>query len=310
MRDNVHANLAAIHNMETACDRFAHVVKDSLPTIQRELERVNQALDDRRVELQREISSLQDEISSADEEDDTSWASSRIEESEEDLASVRRRIQRLSVAGAAVTGQTRKIEGLASDHAIRTKEFLRGTADDLKAYFAKTIEGTSGNRSAPLASISAATMTPAKIPEADAEKCFDPTCFVLPAGFVWVPLNQIDRSLDRGGFENADRFTKDATREEMIRGFNALKNEILPAMANHNSAADSYFFSRIDQNAGSSHESGVQRPFDAFFGSDHIYLERRSDTEMLNVTNGRHRILVASQLGWTAVPAKVSTYSK
>ena len=45
-------------------------------------------------------------------------------------------------------------------------------------------------------------------PQMNIGKAFDPTGLVLPAGFVWVRLDQIDRSLDGGGFENADRFTK------------------------------------------------------------------------------------------------------
>lgn len=143
MGNTVHANLAAIQNMEAACERFAHTVKDTLPSIERELRQVSQALDERCDELRREISNLHDEISSADEDDDNSWARSRLEESEEKLASVQRRSQRLAVAGAAVTGQSRKIDHLATDHAVRTREFLRGTADDLKAYFAQTLEGVS-----------------------------------------------------------------------------------------------------------------------------------------------------------------------
>jgi hypothetical protein len=306
MSDGVHASVGAIQNMEAACDRFARTVVDRLPSVERELRQVSEALDARRDELRREVSSLHDEISSADEEDDTSSARSRLEDAEEELASVQRRSHRLAAAGAAVTGQARRINHLATDHAVRTREFLRGTADDLKAYFAKTIDNTSSSAGAPLPK-SPAMVTPKNTAEAETGKAFDPTGFVLPTGFVWVRLNQIDRSLDRGGFENADRFTKDVTREEMVRGFNALQSEILPAVAKHTTAADSFLFARLDQEAGRPHESGVQRPFDAFFGSDHIYLERRNDTELLNVTNGRHRILIASQLGWTAVPAKVSS---
>ncbi len=143
MGENVHASLAAIQNMEAACERFARVVTDRLPSIERELRQVSEALGERRDQLRREISSLHDEISSADEEDDTSWAKSRLDEAEEELASVDRRTRRLAAAGATVTGQVRRINHLATDQAVRTREFLRGTADDLKAYFAKTQEAAS-----------------------------------------------------------------------------------------------------------------------------------------------------------------------
>jgi hypothetical protein len=143
MSDGVHAGLGAIQNMEAACDRFARMVVERLPSVERELRRVSEALDDRCDELRREVSSLHDEILSADEEDDTSFARSRLEDAEEELASVQRRSHRLAGAGAAITGQVRKINHLATDHAARTRGFLRGTADDLKAYLAKTQEGLS-----------------------------------------------------------------------------------------------------------------------------------------------------------------------
>ena len=153
--------------MEAACDRFARTVVDRLPAVERELRQVSDALDDRRDELRREVSSLHDEISSADEEDDTSSARSRLEDAEEELASVQRRSRQLAAAGAVLTAQARKVTHLATDHAVRTREFLRGTVDDLKAYFAKSHEGTSVGTgamaaSATVASIAASAPQPAK----------------------------------------------------------------------------------------------------------------------------------------------------
>jgi hypothetical protein len=149
MNDGIHASIGAVQNMEAACDRFARVVADRLPSIERELRQVSETLDERRDGLRREICSLQEEIASADEDDDTSWARSRLEEAEDELGSVQRRSRRLAAAGAAVTGRVRKINHLATDHAVRTREFLRGTADDLRAYFAKTQESGSDAAFAP-----------------------------------------------------------------------------------------------------------------------------------------------------------------
>lgn len=137
MSSEIHANLGAIQNMETASERFSHFVTERLPDIERELSRVSELLDERRNDLRREIASLQAEISSAEEDEDTTWASSRIDEVEAEIAEVERRIQRLATVGASVTGQVSKINQLATDHAVKTREFLRGTAGDLNVYFGK-----------------------------------------------------------------------------------------------------------------------------------------------------------------------------
>lgn len=121
--------------MEVACGRLARAVADRLPFVERELRQASEALDERCAELRREISNLHDEISSADENEDTSWASSRIEEAEDELASAQRRKRRLAETSAAYIMQARKLDHLATDHAVRAREFLRGTVDDLKAYF-------------------------------------------------------------------------------------------------------------------------------------------------------------------------------
>jgi len=142
--DGIQTSVEAIQNMEAACARFARVVVERLPEVERELRQVAGALEDRRSDLRREISSLHDQISSADEDDDVSWERQRLEEAEEELASTQQRIRRLSEASANHTAQARRVEHLATDHAVRTREFLNGAADDLKAYLAKSIDGMSG----------------------------------------------------------------------------------------------------------------------------------------------------------------------
>jgi hypothetical protein len=142
--DGIQASVEAIQNMEAACARFARVVVERLPEVERELRQVTEALEDRRTSLLREISTLHEQIFSAEEDDDVSWERQRLEEAEDELASTQQRIRRLSEASANHAAQVRKVEKLATDHTIRSREFLNGAADDLKAYLAKSIEGGSG----------------------------------------------------------------------------------------------------------------------------------------------------------------------
>jgi len=64
-----------------------------------------------------------------------------------------------------------------------------------------------------------------------------------------------------------------------------------------------YFFS-LDQQAGVSYANGLLRVYEAFFGSEPIHLSRVKGAPQWTVGNGRHRILVAKELGWKAIPAQ------
>ena len=154
--NGIQASVEAIQNMETACARFARVVVERLPEVERELRQVTDALDDRCNNLRWEISRLHDQIASADEDDDVSWEIQRLEEAEEELASAQRRIRRLSEASANHAAHARGIENLATDHAVRMREFLTGAADDLNAYLAKSIDGMSGGVATAIVSLAAA----------------------------------------------------------------------------------------------------------------------------------------------------------
>ena len=139
--DGIHSSIKAIQDLEAACARFARTLVERLPDVERELRQVNDTLEDRRSQLRGEIAGLQERLSSGDEDDEDggqAWERQRLEEAEEELASVQRRIRRLSEAGETYAGQARKVEHLAHSHSIQAREFLDGAADDLRAYLTKS----------------------------------------------------------------------------------------------------------------------------------------------------------------------------
>jgi hypothetical protein len=143
MVEGVHASVGAIQRMEEACVRFARVMIDRLPEIAFELRRVSEALEERYVELRKEIALLEEETSSADEDEDVSWARSRLAEAEDKLASVQRRRRKFAEASTAYMAHAGKAEHLSTAHTIKATEFLREAADDLRAYFSHNIDGGS-----------------------------------------------------------------------------------------------------------------------------------------------------------------------
>ena len=90
----------------------------------------------------------------------------------------------------------------------------------------------------------------------------------------------------------------------MQRGLFILRSTVLPALDKEGTNANSDFFREIDQRAGQSHEQGALRVYEAFFGTDHIHLGRSPDSKHYDIDNGRHRIKVAQELGWTHIPVK------
>ena len=55
-------------------------------------------------------------------------------------------------------------------------------------------------------------------------------------------------------------------------------------------------------------QSGLLRVYEAFFGDDVIHLGRGRRDKLFGVDSGRHRIKVAMDAGWTAVPVKMSDF--
>jgi len=129
----------------------------------------------------------------------------------------------------------------------------------------------------------------------------DLTKYAMPAGYHWIPLEEIrqEEVLSKNEFRKVDRAT-------MVRGMAALP-VVLEQMQGRlalGRAEISSYFRRLDRQAGRSYEEGLQRVYDAFFGNDdHIRLSRFRGDPFWAITNGRHRIQIARELGWRAIPA-------
>lgn len=140
--DGVHSSVKAIQDMEAAVARFSRAVVEELPEVERELRQISEQLEDRRTDLRREIAELEDSVSSSDDgdedEDGAARQRQRLEEAEQELASIERRIRRLEETRASYTKQARVVENLATAHTVKAKLFLAEAAEDLKGYLAHT----------------------------------------------------------------------------------------------------------------------------------------------------------------------------
>jgi hypothetical protein len=290
-----------IADLEAGLARFSDAALQRIKTAEGDIRRLMDQVEDRRREVRREIESLRNEISEADDDDDdTSTAERRLEEAEEMLGNIRRWQGKLEAAVQNYTRESRRLEELSTGKTADARTYLRSLLSDLAAYFAlqKDGFGHSGAAATPVGRSSGSTET-----AADTE-AFDPTQYALPSGYHWVRIAQIDTARELIGVQNETAYEK-VPYAEMRRGLDAMRSEILPTFAADACVAPETF-ARRDAETGTPYEAGVQRVFEAFFGSDPIYLSSKPGSELASVTSGRHRIKAAIDAGWTAVPVKMS----
>ncbi len=117
-------------------------------------------------------------------------------------------------------------------------------------------------------------------------------------GIVDVPLTEIQDA--DSTVHGPDDFQK-IPYEQVVAGLQKLNDVIRPGVAGGQGPDD---FSRLDEEGGVSYEHGYRRIYDAFYGADAIRLERYANA--YHVINGYHRLLVAKQLGFESLPARVA----
>jgi len=127
----------------------------------------------------------------------------------------------------------------------------------------------------------------------------DLTGYRLPQGFQWVPLEAI-------ALEDADLEFRKVDKRSMEEGLKKLPEviKLLQDRLEETFAENGAYFFSLDQQAGVSYPSGLLRVYETFFGSEPIRLSRFKGAPQWTVENGRHRILVAKELGWKALPAQ------
>ena len=292
--DQANVSYEAIANLEISVGRFGQATLEKLKRSRTAVRRICDQLDVKQAELRQEISSLRSAISAADEDEDTSSEERRLEEAETELHEVRRWRRTIDDCAVRFTREARRVEDLCTATTAETRTYLRGLLRDLSAYFAFQNNAIGGQTAI-------GTRTASEVHNANAE-VFDPTVFSLPPGYNWVPISEIDTAGELAELQSAEAFEK-VPYGEMRRGFDALAKEILPAISNNTNPATPDLFASRDSMAGVTYEHGLQRVYEAFFGDDPIYLSRRGSGKF-SVTNGRHRIKVAVDVGWSAVPAK------
>ena len=290
----------ALSELEAALGRFAQASFERVATAETAIRRTVETLEDRRGELRRDLARLQDEISNADEDEDTSHAKRRFEETEEALANVRRWQQTVGDQLESYKREALRLEELNGGTTAEARALLRRLLDDLSAYFA-----LQSGRGGVGVSVGGGPSGSGVVSPSSISQPIDPTSFSLPPGFLWAPISEIDTAKELADVSSKESFNK-VPYDEMLRGFETLRTEILPAINDPTNPANKDTFRRRDEDEMVPYEKGTLRIYEVFFGDDGIHLDRGQNDKLFSIDNGRHRIKVAMDAGWTAVPVKMT----
>ncbi len=292
-------SLESLVALETALAKYASRARDAAAAMRREFDRRQAALDGEEEEARCEAAARLEALRCAEDEDERESCAEQFAEARERLSRIRAWQARSREHHALFLAQAARFDGLLDQTFPRCREFLKARIGELRAYAAIQPEPSAASAAPasfhppqPTASEAAASSAPPKLTE-----------LKLPAGFVWVPLAEIDDA-ELAGVRSREDFKK-VPYEAMHTGLRRLAAEILPRLDADPDGLDRDSFRSLDEAAHESHEHGLQRVYEAFFCNDHIYLERRRGQEKFDITNGRHRIRVALDLGWEAIPARV-----
>jgi hypothetical protein len=298
-------SIEALEEMPPALRAFRSFVADHLYRVQSDLRRVRETMKEARSDASREVRRISSEIDCADEEDDTSGLEYDLSEARERLSRIERATRNTDGLVAAYEREAGRMRLTMENQVPRAESHLMRKIDELHSMHAIQSgdqAGWGGGAAGASSAVSQAAACAADVADAAG---VDLTASPLPSGYAWAKLSDMDLDDALTDVRTAEDFRPHATYDMLTNGLGMLQSTVLPAIAQHGYTADNFFFDRQDAASGRDPEHGARRVFDSFFGSDAIALQRGANGK-LSVINGRHRLKVANDAGWLAVPVKIT----
>lgn len=292
------SSIQTLQDLAAALKNFSRRRRELLDDVERSVSRRIERLEERRDGWERELGRRRDDYESADEEDDSYHLQMRVEEAEENLQQAERWLERVREAAISYTRSART---LAAGDDERAFAFLQDRIAELEKYLAIKLDSGSTGSAFSFKGPGILPNAIGALEQTVASGLEGITQSILPPGFDWVPLSSIGAE-EMANLPSDDNYPK-YSKAEMQRGFEVLRRDVLPAI--QRGGADSDYFGKLDQEAGREFEHGTKRIYEAFFGDEPITLDRKLDGTEYGITSGGHRIKVAREQGWPAVPAKL-----
>jgi hypothetical protein len=293
--------VGALVELELALQRFALRGAEALAAIRSQCERNRKRLDQRAEDANREVRRRAAAVESADEED-IDDCQQALEDAREAKAEIQSWQKRVEDEYQSFRRDAAHFEATIDRTVSEGRSVLRSKIALLNEY--RVTQVKAGNFTSPGGSISAS----ASVAQVDASRSDALQNFKLPPGFLWIPLSQIRLKEELENVQTAGDYKK-VDKETMRSGMVRLQTEVLPFMSDEADLRGSDDFGERDRANSLSYEHGLQRVYDAFFGESHIQLSRSVVPGPFDITNGRHRVRLAQELGWDAIPARTEDAS-
>jgi hypothetical protein len=288
-------SLDSLDDLDRALATFSTRAAEAVTAMRAELLHRQADLDGQEEDARAEVSNQVEALQLAEDDDERESCACSLSEAREQLSRIRGWQARVREEHAAFLTQAALFDRLLDQALPRNREFLRTRIGELRAYGAVQPEPDSSAAAYGSVSVQAGEVSPPS-PMKLTDHC-------LPDRFVWVPLAEISEA-ELAGVATKDAYKK-VEYDKMATGLRRLAAEILPRIQADPDRIGSDAFYSLDKASGEGIENGLQQIYDAFFHKEYVYLERRKGQDKFEVTNGCHRIRVALDLGWDAIPARV-----
>ena len=315
MGRNIHiTSFEALGRLEAVLGIFSGDVIDKIQSIGRNMESQLAEIEGCCQELEREIGYWESEYEQADyEEDDIGYLVYKRQEAEEKLRRAQNLQRQVEEASENFARCARRVNAIADERLNEARAFLRQNLKVLQELTAIQPEGNDfavrSLSNATLLSNSSASneqisenLSLSKNSVAELEK------IPLPKGFKWIRLDEISQK-EISELPNESQFKK-VSYEEMKNGLEKFESEILPVLQNNPDKSNADYFEDLDKKNGNDEITGTKKIFNVFFSRqfpEFIKVERFSESSKYDsITNGRHRIKVARDLGWQVIPAEAT----
>ena len=294
-------SLDALVKLEVALGVFSGKAAQALASMRQDSRQRRSVLDSREEDARREVSDCLDALEAADDDYERDSCLRSLAEAKARLREIRTWQIRVDEAQSLFLAEAADCDRLIHETLPHSRAYLQTKIEDLRVYHNLELGVIGAQPLRTLPTPSPVQPLPSESPERGALQRL--TDIRLPRGFVWVPLSSIDSAQLTGVKPDTDY--RKVPYETMREGLRRLRTEVLPRVHIEPDTTDRDTFSDMDHAAAQDFEHGLQRVYEAFFGDDFIYLERRQGQARYEIVNGRHRIRAASDLGWDAIPAQV-----
>ncbi len=320
MSESANVQKSALSDMKLALTRFADQTKESLLSINSEIRRtldwIQNAINERRRTVKRRHEEVEcaldalrdcrrrgDDDGDADcsyEESELERARRRLEDAEYDLERSHRWQRQIEDAIERFRKYTARLESLTGVQGERGKSFLEQKIDVLEKYQYNTMLSSSqtGTIDSPHSSTgSAGGQSSMAVASSTAKVADYSSNNWVEKGIQDVVVSSLP---DDGELNGPANFHK-VKLDEMKAGLQRFQ-QMLPVIKSGVGANKDYW-RQIDKQRGLNYSNGYLRIYEAFYGQDAIRVVKIGNN--YDVINGRHRIWLAKQMGIKTLPAMV-----